>query len=149
MPKESLKLEIMKRTVFSLLLLMMAMVAQADGREELKLQANILDKTCPVEIDAFTTMIGVECGEQDFIYYYIVSDEIVDMVLESPEMKDVLKSNMEAILSQQLEEASFKEFISILIEENMGIKYVYKKQRGEGEFFVRCSPEELREMLKK
>lgn len=137
----------MKRTVFSLLLLMVAMVAQADGRAELKSQADILDKTCPVEIDAFTTMIGVECGEYDFTYYYVVSDEVVDMVYESPEMKDVLKSNMEAILSQQLGEASFKEFISMLIEENMGIKYVYKKQRGEGEFFVRCSPVELRDIL--
>lgn len=139
----------MKRTVFSLLLLMMAMVAQADGREELKLQANILDKTCPVEIDAFTTMIGVECGEQDFIYYYVVSDEIVDVVLESPEMKDVLKANMKAILAQQLQDKDFMVLVDVLLGENMGIKYVYKKQRGEGEFFVRCSPEELREMLKK
>lgn len=128
---------------------MVAMVAQADGRAELKSQAKNLDKECPVEIDAFTTLVGVECGEYDFIYYYVVSDEIVDMVLESPDIKDAQRTNVEAMLLQQLEEASFKEFVNMLIDENMGFKCVYKKSRGTGEFFVRFSPEELRHILNK
>ncbi len=136
----------MKRFLLSCVMVLVAMTMYAD-RSLLSQAADEIDEMCPMMVDDYTLLTRVVFNNDEFIYYYVVDDSLIESVLSSPELKKSFRNQLETTLQQQLGNADFVLFIEELISEDISLKYVYKQEKGEKQYYIKFNPDQLRRLM--
>lgn len=136
----------MKRFLLSCVMVLAAMTMYAD-RSLLSQAADEIDEMCPMMVDDYTLLTRVVFNNDEFIYYYVVDDSLIESVLSSPELKKNFRNQLETSLQQQLGNADFVLFIEELISEDISLKYVYKQEKGEKQYYIKFNPDQLRRLM--
>lgn len=112
-----------------------------DNRTILENAVEEVNAECPMEFDEGICMIGSELSDEDMIYYYEF-DEDLHGIQEYVDIQPSLKKEVfDNLISDFSDESNA--FYKVLVEEEMGIRYIFIGSNSEASFELTITPDEV------
>lgn len=117
------------------------------NRNELLELANHWNKRTPLEVDLGLTLVKYTYKNNEFVYSYIVDEDIIDFSILEENLKEIDKNPI--FLKEDVEQTPNRLiFYKALVRNNTNLVYLYKSSISGKVLSVIISPKEIKQILK-